>query len=376
MSSKVYFTGLKVVQQSLPDKLERLVRAAGIETLDCKNKFTAVKIHFGEPGNLAYIRHNYAARMVGILRSLDAHPFLTDAATLYSGRRTNALDHLQAAFENGFNPLSVGAHVVIADGLKGTEYREIPGATELCPTCKIATAVAEADVIVSMTHFKGHEQAGFGGALKNLGMGAASRGGKLDLHSTSKPVIYRQNCTGCRQCVKDCNYGAVTLDAEKRAVIDYDRCTGCGQCIAVCRFDAAQAVFNASTEVLNQKIAEYSLAIVRDKPHFHVSFIVNVSPDCDCWGHNDLPIVPDIGIAASFDPVALDQACADLVTAAPVVQGSAADIRARAAHGHDHEGLRGEDKFRLIHPNTDWRTGLEHAEKIGLGTRRYELVKV
>jgi uncharacterized Fe-S center protein len=373
MSAKVYFTDLKVVHQSLPDKMERLVRAAGIETLDCRDKFTAVKIHFGEPGNLAYIRHNYALRMTGILRSLGARVFFTDAATLYSGRRTNAIDHLQAAYENGFNPLSVGAHVVIADGLKGTEYRELPGATTLCRTCKIATAVAEADVIVSMTHFKGHEQAGFGGALKNLGMGAASRGGKLDLHSTSKPRIVYKNCTGCRQCVKDCNYGAVTLDAQKRAVIDYDKCTGCGQCVAVCRYEAAVAVFNASTEVMNQKIAEYTLAILRDKPHFHVSFIMDVSPECDCWGHNDIPIVPNIGIAASFDPVALDQACVDLVTAAPVIRGSVADRH--DPHAHDHE-LRGTEKFYHIHPDTDWRSGLEHAEKIGLGVRQYELVTI
>ena len=369
MSAKVYFTDLKVVHQSLPDKMERLVRAAGIETLDCRDRFTAVKIHFGEPGNLAYIRHNYALRMTEILRGLGARVFFTDSATLYSGRRANALDHLQAAFENGFNPLSIGAHVVIADGLKGTEYRELPGATELCPTCKIGTAVAEADVIVSMTHFKGHEQAGFGGALKNLGMGAASRGGKLDLHTSSKPVVDRENCTGCRQCVKDCNYGAITLDADKRAVIDYDKCTGCGQCVAVCRYEAAVPGADSSTELMNRKIAEYTLAILRDKPHFHVSFIMDVSPECDCWGHNDLPIVPDIGIAASFDPVALDQACADLVTAAPVMQGSRADTDA-------HDELRGVDKFHRIHPHTDWRVGLDHAEKIGLGTRKYELIRI
>jgi len=377
MPAKVYFTDLKVANQSLPDKMERLVRAAGIESLDCKDKFTAVKIHFGEPGNVAYIRHNYALRMTEILRSLGARVFYTDSGTLYSGRRANALYDLTAAYENGYNPLSVGAHVVIADGLKGTEYRELPGATELCRTCKIGTAVAEADVIVSMTHFKGHEMTGFGGALKNLGMGAASRGGKLDLHSTSKPRIDRDHCTGCRQCVKDCNYGAVTLDAQKRATIDYDKCVGCGQCIAVCRFGAALPVMNAATDTMNRKIAEYTLAVLRDKPHFHVSFIMDVSPECDCWGHNDVPIVPNIGIAASFDPVALDQACADLVTAAPVMAGSRADTHAHDHGGvHVHEDLVGVDKFDRVHPDTDWRTGLDHAEKIGLGTRKYELVRI
>lgn len=374
MASKVYFTDLKVTNHSLPSKMERLVRAAGIEALDCRDRFTAVKIHFGEPGNMAYIRHNYAMRMTAILRSLDARVFFTDANTLYSGRRSNAVDHLQSAFENGFNPLSIGANVVIADGLKGTDYRELPGATELCPTCKIGSVVADADVVVSMTHFKGHAMTGFGGTLKNLGMGAASRGGKLDLHSTSKPRIMRELCTGCRQCVKDCNYGAVTLDAEKRATIDYDKCVGCGQCVAVCRYSAAVALLDAAKEVMNRKIAEYTYAILRGKPNFHVSFVVNVSPECDCWGHNDIPIVPDIGIAASFDPVALDQACADLVMAAPVMAGSVA--AATRPRGHEHADMRGVDKFDHIHPDTEWRTGLEHAEKIGLGSRQYELVMV
>ncbi|MDR2894040.1 MAG: DUF362 domain-containing protein, partial [Alistipes sp.] len=263
MPAKVYFTDLKVTTHGLPEKMERLVRKAGIESLDCRDRFTAVKIHFGEPGNLAYIRHNYALRMTRVLESLGAKVFYTDANTLYSGRRSNAVDHLLSAFENGFNPLSIGANVVIADGLKGTEYRSLPGATELSPSCKIGSAIADADVIVSMTHFKGHEQTGFGGALKNLGMGAASRGGKLDLHSTSKPRIVQQSCTGCRQCVKDCNYGAVTLDGNKRAAIDYDRCVGCGQCVAVCRFSAAQPVMNSSSVLMNKKIAEYTFAILR-----------------------------------------------------------------------------------------------------------------
>lgn len=370
MASKVYFTDLHAApSKSLPEKLERLVRAAGIERLDCNDRFTAVKIHFGEPGNLAYIRHNYAARMGKILASLGARVFFTDANTLYSGRRSNAIDHLIAAGENGFNAISLPFPVIIADGLKGTEYREIPVEGELLKSAKIGSAVADADVIVSLNHFKGHEQAGFGGALKNLGMGAASRGGKLELHSSSKPKIYRDNCTGCRQCVKDCNYQAVTLDASKIATIDYDRCVGCGQCVAVCRFNAAQAVWNNASEVLVKKIAEYTLAIVRDKPHFHVNFVIDVSPDCDCWGCNDVPLVPSIGIAASWDPVALDMACADMVTAAPVMPGS-------KANEHGHDDLHGQDKFRHVHPNADWLVGLQHAQKIGLGSLDYEIVTV
>ncbi len=370
MASKVYFTDLRSRSSaSLPEKLERLVRKAGIETLDCKDRFTALKIHFGEPGNMAYIRHNYADKIVSVLNSIGARVFLTDSNTLYSGRRSNAINHLWSAFENGFNPIGVKAPVIIADGLKGTEYREIAINAEICRTARIGSAIADADVVVSMTHFKGHEQAGFGGTLKNLGMGSASRGGKLELHSTSKPTIVRNNCTGCRQCVKDCNYSAVTLDNDRRAVIDYESCVGCGQCVAVCRYNAAQPVWSGSSELMNKKTAEYALAVLKDKPHFHISFIMNVSPECDCWGHNDLPIVPDIGMAASFDPVALDQACADMVISAPAIKGSVANPRGEV-------DLTNKDKFRLIHPNTDWKVGLEHAEKIGLGTMRYELVRI
>lgn len=370
MTSKVYFTNLRANSSiNLPGKLERLVNAAGIKNLDCEEKFTAIKIHFGEPGNLAYIRHNYANRMVSILQKLGARVFLTDSNTLYSGRRSNAIDHLESAAENGFNPISVKAPVIIADGLKGTEYREIPINSEICKSAKIGSVIADADVIISLNHFKGHEQAGFGGALKNIGMGSASRGGKLDLHSSSKPEINKDNCTGCHQCVKNCNYGAINLNENKKAVINYDICVGCGQCIAVCQYDAAQPVWDNASEIMNKKIAEYTFALLKNKPNFHVNFIMDVSPDCDCWSSNDMPLVPNIGIAASFDPVALDHASADLVTQAPAIKGNILNPEGE----HD---LVGEDKFHHVHPNTNWMVGLDHAEKIGLGNKSYELIVV
>lgn len=197
--AKVYFSDLRTSPTSnLLDKMERLLKRAGIGQLPLKDSFTAIKIHFGEPGNLAYIRPNYAARMANLLRSLGAKPFLTDCNTLYSGRRSNAVDHLQSAMENGFNPISAQCQVIIADGLKGTDYREIPIDGEYCPAPKIGTAIADADIIISMNHFKGHEQAGFGGALKNLGMGCASVGGKLELHASSQPKVATENCIGCK----------------------------------------------------------------------------------------------------------------------------------------------------------------------------------
>ena len=278
--------------------------------------------------------------------------------------------------DNGFNPISAHADVIIADGLKGTDYKEIELNGEYCKAPKLGAAIADADIIISMNHFKGHEQTGFGGALKNLGMGSASVGGKLELHSSSQPVINLENCIGCRICEKYCRHDAVKVTGKK-AHIDYSKCVGCGQCVAVCQHEGAVVKDWDSSETLNYKIAEYALAVVKDKPSFHISFIMNVSPNCDCWNHNDAAIIPDLGIAASFDPVALDCACADLVKAAPVLQNNAiTDIDGRSGQDHSHDHHAGEDKFHIIHPDTKWEAGVEHGEKIGLGSREYTLVRV
>lgn len=371
MSSKVFFTDLhSTPSNNLLKKLNTLVTRAGIDTIDFEKKLTAIKIHFGEPGNLAYLRPNFAAVIVKQLRKKEAIPFLTDCNTLYSGRRANGPSHLEAAFENGYNPLATGCPVVIADGIKGTDYREIAIHLENCESAKIGSAIADADVIISMNHFKGHEITGFGGALKNLGMGCASVGGKLFLHSGESPEIFEANCTGCRICEKSCAKQAVKTGDDKKAHIDYVRCTGCGQCIAVCQFDAARPAGDSSSETVNRRIAEYAFAAVKDKPNFHINFIMDVSPNCDCWNFNDFPLVPDIGIAASFDPVALDMACADMVISAPALPGSI--IRT----GDQGSSMEGEDKFGKVHPQTNWKSGIDHAVKIGLGTKEYELVKI
>lgn len=370
-ASKVFFTNLRVKPSAnLLRKFDNLVRRAGIETIDFTRKLTAIKIHFGEPGNLAYLRPNFTRQLVSLLRQKEAIPFLTDCNTLYYGRRSNAPDHLEAAFENGYNPLATDCQVIIGDGLKGIDYREIELNMEFCKSAKIGTAIADADIIISMNHFKGHEITGFGGALKNIGMGCASVGGKLFLHSGSSPEIHEKNCTGCRVCEKFCNYGAIKVGKDKIARIDYSLCTGCGQCIAVCQYDAARVVWQNSSEIVNKRVAEYAYAVLKDKPSFHINFIMDVSPECDCWGFNDYPIVPDIGIAASFDPVALDQACADMVNAAPILRGSRIDEKSKNNDKNTH------DRFALAHPDTDWKTGLEHAVKIGLGKREYELIEV
>ena len=233
--------------------------------------------------------------------------------------------------------------MIIADGLKGTDYREIPIDGEYCPAPKIGTAIADADIIISMNHFKGHEQ----------------------------PKVATENCIGCNICVKHCAHDAIHLNAERKAEIDYTKCVGCGQCVALCQHDAAVVSDWDTSERLNYKIAEYSVAVLKDKPHFHISFIMNVSPECDCWNHNDAAIIPDLGMLASADPVALDKACADLVIQAPVLHSD--NVLAKK---HEHEDLCGCDKFHMIHPDTDWLAGLRHAEKIGLGTMDYELIKI
>lgn len=366
--SKVYFTNLRTKPgTNLLDKLEKLVVKAGIKDIDFKDKFAAIKIHFGEIGNLAYIRPNYAAKVVEVIKELGGKPFLTDANTLYSGKRANALDHLDTAMKHGFNSMVVGCNVIIADGLKGTDYTEVEINQKHCKTAKIGTAITDADIIISMNHFKGHEMTGFGGALKNLGMGSGSRGGKLEMHSASQPRIQKDSCVACGMCIKNCAQDAISFDENKKADIDYNKCVGCGQCVAICQFDAAQVIWNESADTANEKIAEYAYAVVKDKPNFHINFIMNVSPNCDCWDNNDMAIVPDLGIAASFDPVALDKACVDMVNNAPKINGSILDDI------HYHEG---EDKFGHIHDNTNWKTGLDHGQEIGLGKEEYELINV
>jgi len=366
--SEVFFADMRArPRRSLLDKLDSLSESAGLSRMDLEKRFVAVKIHLGEPGNLAFIRPNYAARVVSRIRASGGRPFLTDTNSLYVGRRSDAVSHLDTAAENGFTKTTVGCDVIIADGLKGTEYREIEIDLERCHTAKIASAIADADALVNLSHFKGHEMTGFGGAIKNIGMGGGSRAGKLEMHSTSKPRINTSNCVACAYCVKSCPSGAVHIGADKKAVIDYDICIGCGQCIAMCQYEAAKPVLDESTIGMGEKVAEYAYAAVKDKPALHFNFVMDVSPYCDCWGHNDAAIVADVGMAAGADPVALDRACADMVNTATLSQGSMiAD-----------SGLTpGEDKFDHIFPETSWRACLDHAEKIGLGTQEYFITKI
>ena len=369
MASKVYFADLRAdVHENLQQKLTRLMKTAGMGDIDFQDKFVAIKLHFGEPGNLAFLRPNWARTVADFVKERGGKPFLTDCNTLYVGGRKNALDHMDSAMLNGFNPMTTGCQIIIGDGLKGSDEVEVPVAGgEYVKNAKIGRAIMDADVFISLTHFKGHEEAGFGGCRKNIGMGCGSRAGKMEQHNAGKPHVAEKHCIGCGQCRKICAHGAPIIENGK-AHIDHDRCVGCGRCIAVCPKDAVRIDWDESTTNLNCKIAEYTKAVVDGRPCFHISLVIDVSPNCDCRSENDMAIVPNVGMFASFDPVALDMACVDAVNAQTPLRGSAADDAHAKAHVHDH--------FQRLHPDTNWRSCLEHGEKIGIGTREYELIKI
>ena len=369
MASKVYFADLRAdVHENLQQKLTRLMKTAGMGDIDFQDKFVAIKLHFGEPGNLSFLRPNWARTVADFVKERGGKPFLTDCNTLYVGGRKNALDHMDSAMLNGFNPMTTGCQIIIADGLKGSDEVEVPVVGgEYVKNAKIGRAVMDADVFISLTHFKGHEEAGFGGCLKNIGMGCGSRAGKMEQHNAGKPHVAEKHCIGCGQCRKICAHGAPIIENGK-AHIDHDKCVGCGRCIAVCPKDAVRIDWDESTTNLNCKIAEYTKAVVDGRPCFHISLVIDVSPNCDCRSENDMAIVPNVGMFASFDPVALDMACVDAVNAQTPLRGSAADDEHAKAHVHDH--------FQRLHPDTNWRSCLEHGEKIGIGTREYELIKI
>lgn len=364
--SKVYFTNLRAdYNENLLQKLKRLIQTAGIGDIDFDKKYAAIKIHFGEPGNLAFLRPNYAKVVADTVKELGGRPFLTDCNTLYVGRRKNALDHLEAAQENGFSVLSTGCQLLIADGLKGTDETLVPIGGDYVKEAKIGTAVMDADVFISLNHFKGHEATGFGGALKNIGMGCGSRAGKMEMHSAGKPSVKESACIGCGACQKACAHDAITI-TDRKAYIDHEKCVGCGRCIGRCPVDAISGAGDETNDILNCKIAEYAHAVLKERPHFHVSLVIDLSPNCDCHSENDLPIAPDVGMFASFDPVALDVACADAVNAQPVMPGSMLDEQEQ--HHHDH--------FHNTHPDTNWKSCIAHAEKLGLGSSAYELFTI
>ncbi|MCL2564260.1 MAG: DUF362 domain-containing protein [Defluviitaleaceae bacterium] len=368
--AKVYYTSMRAKPgDNLLQKLARLMNEAGFSTIDLEGKYTAIKLHFGEPGNLAFLRPNFAKVVADQVKKQGGKPFLTDCSTLYVGRRKDALEHMDAAYENGFSPFSTGCQIIIGDGLKGSDEILIPvKGGEFIKDAKIGRAVMDADVFISLNHFKGHEATGFGGALKNIGMGCGSRAGKMEMHNAGKPYVDTAKCVGCNICLGICAFDAIKITAGK-AAIDESSCVGCGRCLAMCPKDAIRTKWDESNSVLNKKIAEYTLAVLEGRPHFHISLAMDISPNCDCRSENDMAIIPNVGMFASFDPVALDMACADMCNKMPVMPGSLLEEVASCDHKHD-------DHFDIIHPETSWIDCVNHSEKLGIGTKNYELIEV
>jgi len=334
-------------------------------------KFVAIKMHFGELGNLSYLRPNYAKAVVDLVKDQGGIPFLTDCNTLYPGSRKHALEHLDCANLNGFNPITTGCQIIIGDGLRGTDDIDVPVKNgEYIKEAHIGRAIMDADIFISLTHFKGHEMTGFGGAIKNIGMGCGSRAGKMDQHSSGKPTVKEKRCRGCKRCAKECGSNAITYENNK-AYIHEDLCKGCGRCIGACSFDAITVIQRDASDQLDRKMAEYAMAVCQDRPTFHISLAMDISPNCDCHAENDAPILPNIGMFASFDPVAIDQACVDACQKQPPLSNSQLGDHLADPNWHHHH-----DHFLDSNPNVHWKETLEHAEKIGLGTRDYELITI
>ncbi len=381
MSRKVYFSDLRVTDsRSLLDKIRRLAEKAGLDKVVKKRGLTAIKIHFGERGNTAFVRPIFVRPLVEAVRELGGRPFLTDANTLYVGTRGNAVDHLTTAVLNGFAHSVVDAPLIIADGIDGRDDVVVPINLKLCKEAYVGSAVAKADALISVAHFKLHEAAGFGGAIKNVGMGSASRRGKMAQHSEVEPQIIYKKCVACGTCVDQCAHDAISIvdrpedmkrprpEIRKVVSIDRKKCVGCGGCIHACPEGALGINWERDLPKFMERMVEYTAATLKgkEKRSLYINFLTQISPACDCHPFADAPIVADIGILASRDPVAIDQASMDLLNAQPHLKSS-------CIAGEPAANL---DKVRAVYPNIDWQHQLNYAEEIGIGTKSYELVPI
>jgi len=377
MVSPVFFSDLKVDSgKTLLDKLDTLLDRADLKGKIREKDLVAIKLHFGERGNTAYVRPIFLRRVVDRVKQCNGKPFLTDTNTLYTGSRSEAVSHLNTAIENGFAESVVNAPILIGDGLRGNSAIRVRINRPIFRTVPIAREICLSDALVTVTHFKGHELSGFGGALKNLGMGCASREGKLSQHSNISPKVNNKACRGCETCLSWCAQEAISMLSLKpgvevkrsNALIDPKKCIGCGECILSCPSGAIEIQWNESIPIFQKKMVEHAYGAVQKKKGrvLHLNFLTQISPACDCYGYSDAPIVNDIGILSSEDPVAIDQASVDLVN------GEAGNRASKLQKNWNP----GEDKFRAIYPEVDWNIQLAYAEEIGMGTRKYELVKV
>jgi hypothetical protein len=368
LTSTVYFAGIRArtPEDNKQNKIKRLFDAAGLAQVIRKGDLVAIKVHFGEQGNDSYVNPILVRPISEKVRSIGAKPFLTDTNTLYGGGRANAIDHLQTAEEHGFCRTVAGAPAIIADGLQGDFYSEIKVPGKHFQTVKIAGEIAFADSMIVVSHFKAHLPAGFGGAIKNLGMGCAPPLGKADQHST-RPIFNADLCSGCRACMDNCPKHAITV-TKRISAINYDLCTGCGKCLRLCPSHALDFDWFVEVPPFMERMTEYALGAVVGKEGRvgFFNFLINITPDCDCVPWSDASIVPDIGILASTDPVAIDQASYDLVNRQTGLANSALQT--------NHEG--GRDKFQGVWESTRGNIQMDYGEKIGLGKREYKLIEI
>jgi hypothetical protein len=368
MASEVYFANFRARSdgENKITKVKKLFTAAGFNELINDREAVAIKIHFGERGNDAYISPVFVRQVIDRVKRNNGKPFITDTATLYNGYRRNAIDHIETAISHGFDYAVVDAPIIIADGLHGNDYVEKAISRPHFKKVKIARAIAEADCMIVMSHFKGHCMSGFGGAIKNLAMGCAPPAGKFEQHS-AKEKVNEEKCIGCGRCVEACRFSAIDIK-DGRSVISPEKCIACGECAAVCPEYAIDFDWENDVPVFIEKMVEYAYGAVADKKGKvgYMNFLLNITPDCDCAPFSDLPIVPDIGILASKDPVALDKASYDLVNEQKGVAGSLLE-----------SGLEeGKDKFKGLWGNVDGTRQLRYGQKIGLGNMKYKLIKI
>lgn len=332
-------------------RLTDLIEKSGAMDVALKNHYIAIKMHFGERGNDGYIKPEFVRPFIKAIKQKKAKPFLTDTNTIYHGPRNNAVGHLEVAAEHGFSLAKLQTPIIISDGLRGNEYKEVQIDCKHFPSVKIGRAIYEADAMIALSHFKGHLLAGFGGAIKNLGMGCGSRIGKFAMHSSVAPTVAADNCTACGKCILQCAHGALTFK-DKMISLDKKKCVGCGECAVVCKFGALSIEWDDNAANVQERTVEYAFGAVKDKPFFCVNFLNHITPNCDCISKKETPLLDDIGILASSCPVAIDQASIDIVI------------------------KNGGDVFKKTYPNIDWNVQLEYSEKIGLGKREYELITI
>jgi uncharacterized Fe-S center protein len=377
MKSPVFFSDLKVeFKKTLMDKMDILLDRVDLRGKIREKDLVAIKLHFGEKGNTAYVRPIFLRKVVDRVKQYKGKPFLTDTNTLYVGTRGEAVSHLTTAFENGFTESVVNAPILIADGLRGNSAVKVRIDKSIFKAVNIAREIYMADGLIAVTHFKGHELSGFGGTLKNLGMGCASRQGKLSQHSNIAPRVNEKACKGCETCLIWCAQEAISMRPLQSGVetkhsvafIDPKKCVGCGECILTCPSGAIQVQLNESIPIFQKKMVEYAYGAIQKKKGkaLYLNFLTQISPACDCYGYSDTPIVNDIGILSSEDPVAIDQVSVDLVN------GQEGNRSSKLPGGWKP----GEDKFQALYPKVDWKIQLAYAEEIGMGTREYELIKI